>query len=673
MLSIRRLTLLLGCLLLVVPTGVASAQSSIEIDAVTGVDGWIDSRLPFDIVVTVSSDVLFDGSIEATMGSIVVATAAQVPAGSTKVFEITMPPPNTSGGIRIDMMTASGERVETVRVTPRYPIDEVMVGVPRGSNVSGLDGLRTPVVDSEIVVVQMDPDTGFGLLDYLVTPDAGEAELEYVRRGGVVIAESAVANEATQVSTQPDRFRLGSGELVLVPSVTDIEAYSDLLISRGRRSGPLEFWQSPDQGLSEAATNAGDGGIPEIPWLFGAIVGYTVLIGPINFLILRRLRRRDWAWLTIPAISVSALFVFWLVGAQRLSDATVTHASLIVAGDEPMERSSVVLAVGGEGSYTLGFDTAEIVYPATLGNRFDEFGRPVATAPGEIVGSDIRFDLQQLGFAGAHAIGTPTLPVMEVDWSQLDEDRVTVDNPSQVGYWAWGVWESGSITVAPDPLPAGGSASLNLRAGNDGQFFEPEFGFFLGDAVINQMGLFDERGWRVITPLGNAAQHAIGETPQRFVFGFSEDYQPAVTLGGSPVNSQGNLLVLVPDTAVDLGGSESGTLLAIGSGFVEPSGGPGFSFVSTDEMWLGYRLPVGVDNAVLEFENRFGGNPPGQQLWDWQAEELVDIEIGMEVDARFIDPGGNVLLRVGVNKQEFEGGFVELQMSPRTYTLEWGS
>jgi hypothetical protein len=322
----------------------------------------------------------------------------------------------------------------------------------------------------------------------------------------------------------------------------------------------------------------------------------------------------------------------------------------------------------------VGFDNADIVYPATLGNRFDEFGRPVATAPGEVVGSEIRFDLQQLGFAGAHAIGSPTTAAIEVDWSQVDQSRVSVTNPADVSYWAWGVWDGGSITVAQDALPAGGSASLALRGGGAGEFFEPEFGFFLGDAVINQLGLFDDRGWRVITPLGNAAQYVLGDTPDRFVFGFSDDYQPAVTLGGSPAPSQGNLLVLVPSEGevVD-SGSQGGTLLAIGSGFVEPSGGPGFSFVSTDEMWLGYRLPIGVTSAVLDFENRFGGNVPGQQIWNWDEKALIDVEIGADIDSQFIDPGGNVLLRVGVNKAEFEGGFVEMQMSPRTYTLTWGA
>jgi hypothetical protein len=89
-------------------------------------------------------------------------------------------------------------------------------------------------------------------------------------------------------------------------------------------------------------------------------------------------------------------------------------------------------------------------------------------------------------------------------------------------------------------------------------------------------------------------------------------------------------------------------------------------------MWLGYRLPVGVTSARLEWVDRFGAGQLGQQVWDWEAGSLVDVTVGDELGQRFIDPAGNVILRVGANKQEFEGGFVELPMSPTSFTLVWG-
>ena len=670
----RLFGLLVLSLSLLLPAGVGRAQTTIDVDAEAGLDGWLDARAPFDLVVTVTSEVLFDGSIQATMGSVVVASAAQVPAGTTKVFELVMPPPS-SGAIRIDLLDADGDRVETARVTPRFATDEVLVGVTSDGPTERIDGLRTPIIDRDVVAVAVAPEDQLGVLDYVVTDALGEREIQFVESGGVVITEATPPVDAVQVTPgPPTRFRLGEGEMVVVSSLDQVEAYAEFIIARARKTGPLEFWQSPDQGLSEAATNAGDGGVPELPWLFGAIIGYTVLIGPVNFFVLKRLRRRDWAWLTIPAISVAALGVFWVVGGQRLDDASLTHAAVIIGGDDPIERTSVVLAVGSEGSYTLGFDDLDIVYPATLGNRFDEFGRPIATASGQVIGSEVKFDLQQLGFAGVNTIGEPSAIPLSAKWGDGPDDPVEVTNLGDFDLWAWGVFDNGTYTVSDEPLVSGATSRLHTGNAGRGEFFGPEFGFQLGDAVINQLQLFgDDRAWRVLSPLGNAAQFTLGDAADRFVFGFSEDFRPDVTLDGRPATSEGNALVIVPLQNSDLAGSQSGTLLAIGNGFVDPGGaGPGIAFVSTDEMWLGYRLPVGVRAATLEWNDQFGVDGLGQQVWDWDAGRLVDVSDGDVVDERFVDPAGNVLLRVGANRQEFEGGFVELPMSPQAFQLVWG-
>ena len=50
----------------------------------------------------------------------------------------------------------------------------------------------------------------------------------------------------------------------------------------------------------------------------------------------------------------------------------------------------------------------------------------------------------------------------------------------------------------------------------------------------------------------------------------------------------------------------------------------------------------------------------------------MDVSVGDLLDERFVDPAGNVFLRVVANRQEFEGGFVELPMSPQSFRLVWG-
>ncbi len=55
--------------------------------------------------------------------------------------------------------------------------------------------------------------------------------------------------------------------------------------------------------------------LPPIEQLFILLVAYIALIGPINYLVLRRLDKREWAWVTIPALV--ALFAVGLVRTRR--------------------------------------------------------------------------------------------------------------------------------------------------------------------------------------------------------------------------------------------------------------------------------------------------------------------------------------------------------------------
>src|SRR5205085_5045297 len=66
-------------------------------------------------------------------------------------------------------------------------------------------------------------------------------------------------------------------------------------------------------------------GLPSVGVLFCFLVGYILVIGPLNYLLLRRLRRLEWAWLTVPLtvlIFAGGLYVvgFGLRGGQSQID-----------------------------------------------------------------------------------------------------------------------------------------------------------------------------------------------------------------------------------------------------------------------------------------------------------------------------------------------------------------
>src|SRR5690606_4362729 len=112
--------------------------------------------------------------------------------------------------------------------------------------------------------------------------------------------------------------------------------------------------------------------------------GYAVLVGPVNFLVLRRLRRRDLAWITVPALGLLAMGGFWVAGRERLQGTVVNHASVLVGGEEATARSAVVLATGAPGTHVLEFDDEWMVYPGQVGEAVDQFGQPLSAVPGEV-------------------------------------------------------------------------------------------------------------------------------------------------------------------------------------------------------------------------------------------------------------------------------------------------
>ena len=59
-----------------------------------------------------------------------------------------------------------------------------------------------------------------------------------------------------------------------------------------------------DSQIVQAASQLPSLALPPIGGLVALIGGYIVLIGPLNYLVLRRLDKREWAWVTMPALIV---------------------------------------------------------------------------------------------------------------------------------------------------------------------------------------------------------------------------------------------------------------------------------------------------------------------------------------------------------------------------------
>ncbi len=685
---IRHLSACFAAAVMLVGPGLsARAQTGIQVDATAGIGGYAAPNEPLVVSVTVNSEVLFAGEIELNASGALIRVPAEVPAGSTKTFDIIAPP--FAGQVTRVRLYATGVEVPvaTTVLQLRLPGDDLLVGVHGFGNevVQQLGRVRTDIADVPVQAIGLSSlSAPFDPLGYVVAGELGDDPgplLDWVDKGGRLITTDGVAGldiaggsglRAAGRMWGGTLYGYGDGEILMVDDIADLsDSWSSVL-----RPIPVEVanrdpWQTPERALAQAASNSGGSKAQSLPWLLAAMAGYALLVGPVNLVVLRRIKRRELAWITIPAISLVAVAGFYLAGRQRLTQTETTHATVIVASPtEPDQRSVVVLAAGKAGPHDLGFADGTLVYPTGL--QFFDVGQGLAGVGGRVSGSTVTFDLPQLGFGAVQVLDkSAKLPEVRVDGNKL-----IVANDSSVDFWAWGAGGANRVPTATDRvLPAGGSDTIALP--NNGGFFG---GMNLGDQVVQNLQLWDDqRSWQLFYPLGEAATYLTADDDLYF-YGFVEDYPIPVTLDGIRRVVIGPALIVVPVEGTERSsGQTAGRLLSAGNdGFVE-NGGPGFFFVSGTEMFVEFDLPTDLAaDPKLRFRNDFGPAPASFQVWDWSTGEYSEVDIGQAIDrARFVSPLGGVVMRAGEVVEEGggdgKGNFIPeaVGMSPSSLLLEW--
>lgn len=679
-------TLLLALLVVFIQLPLSAvAQTGVELEAVAGLGGYVAGDEPLEISVSVTSETLFAGQIEVNSSGAIVRVPVEIPAGSTKVFGVTAPP-FTGQVVRVRLYAEGVEKaVASTTIQLRLPGDDLVVGVAGlGADVvEQLRRTRTLIGDVPVVPVAVTSmDLSLGPLGYLVVDELGapiEDLLGWIEQGGRVVAGAA---DLSGVGTPLGEFQggtlfsVGKGEVLIVPGVAELrEQWASVLRPVPLGLANADPWSTPERALVQAASNSGGNKAQSLPWLLAALAGYAMIVGPVNLIVLKRLNKRDLAWVTIPVISLVAVTGFWLAGRQRLAQTESTHASVLIDdGSGSEQRSVVVLATGKAGRHILGFEPSTRVYPTGL--QFFDGGQGLSGVSGQVFGSEVTFDLPQLGFSAVQAVGPgPAVPSVRVV-----DNKVEITNDSGLEFWAWGVGGAGRTPTASAEVLFPGETTKTALPSDQGFFM----GMNLGDQVVQTLALWDdERAWQLFYPLGEVAGYLTTET-DLFFYGYVEDYPIPVGLDGVATTVTGPAIVVVAATGpqAERGQSQAKLLSAGLDGFIE-GGGPGFQFVNSSEMFLSLSVPSDVTkDPVLRFRADFGPPPAMFQVWDWAQSEFVEVGVGEGIDrSRHLSPTGEIVVRAGAEvEEEVEGdpGVVGrpiapqiMGMSPTSVYLEW--
>jgi hypothetical protein len=113
-------------------------------------------------------------------------------------------------------------------------------------------------------------------------------------------------------------------------------------------------------------------GLPSAWTLLLFLIAYILVIGPLNYLVLRRLRRLEWAWLTVPGAVLLFAIGLYVVGFGLRGGQSQVSQVAIVQGSEGQARGFATAFVGlfspRRTSYTLLFPSETLVSEARTWN-----------------------------------------------------------------------------------------------------------------------------------------------------------------------------------------------------------------------------------------------------------------------------------------------------------------
>jgi hypothetical protein len=306
------------------------------------------------------------------------------------------------------------------------------------------------------------------------TPPEGVAD--FTAMAGTLARGHALATVGDRAVTAVASF--GSGSVAIVgfdPSarwLTDGPAALTLwqsLIPQRAANGTVIF---DDSQILQGVISLPSLALPPIGGLLLLLAGYIVVIGPLNYLVLRRLDRRELAWLTMPVLILGFAAGAYAYGAALRGTDIVVNELAIVRG-APDTTVGSAQAYFGVFSPTRGTYQVEVPGGALLAAPLTPDAIGGATGLLDVLQGDpssvrdLTIGVGSLRVVRAET--TATVPLMRADL-HLDDDALTgtLENASDVTLERVSVVLGASIAVLGDVKPHA-TAQVKLRLGGTNQ------------------------------------------------------------------------------------------------------------------------------------------------------------------------------------------------------------
>jgi hypothetical protein len=317
---------------------------------------------------------------------------------------------------------------------------------------------------------------------------------------------------------------------------------------------------SDDSNLLSAAGQMPSLALPPIGGLLILLIAYIAIIGPVNYLILRRLDRRELAWVTMPVLVAGfAIAAYGYGGFLRGTDVVVNQVAIVRGAPDATEGSATVyfgLFSPDRRTYQLEIPGGALLAAPIAGDLFGTGG--TAASLDIVQGDPARVRDLEVGYASLRTVRGETatsVPRMRANFL-LDGTtlRGTFENASDRTLEDVAVVLGSSVVVLGD-IAAHTSKAIILPITSD------PFGQSLADKVLGPIfgpgGAVDDASRQrsvryalinqlVADPTGMGFYQAGLAAEQPVILAFTSDPVLDVRVSGQTPRATGSILYYVP-------------------------------------------------------------------------------------------------------------------------------
>jgi hypothetical protein len=466
------------------------------------------------------------------------------------------------------------------------------------------------------------------------------------------------------------------------------------LPARPRWSWGFQDWSSAAAVVSSLPNMA----LPKTGEVVGFLLLYVAVVGPLNYLLLRRLKRSSLAWLTIPVIVVAFSLLAFLAGSSSRGNSPVLSRVALVQV-EPGEKVSQVDALVGvyspnRTSYTLqigpGYQVRPLVDNSNSGNsgiqspsewRFVQSPGSGTTLPdihvdiggiqavilqGQASAPDIQSDLAlQLTSSGTSLVGYVT---NNSALTLEDAALITPTGASALGTLAPGSRKEVNASL---PLQGGASYAMSNRPGSAAWNNPLPSNSTLMTDVIGSVDYYQNktlfRRFQLLSALVNGYQLSNdGTLGQVYLTGWVNGSPVESSLvGRSAAATDLSLYMVRLNSRIELQGSpvelgpemfrwwtvDQDSTLTNASPYSFSPGQGSYTLAFQTLPGVSYRKVDGLTLSLLS-QKSSGQVQMAISLWDWSERVWVDQAISsdgrypIESPQRFLSPEGEIRLHV---------------------------